>query len=143
MDLIEISDEEVNTPIKSVEQCKVTGADVSDKITLVQREIIRSEDLEVNKFIDFCLEQRLFDDSFYDYNNAFSIIATKLPATMAKMSADGEIIKKIDFIRCFKKSEYKGDPRHIFELIDKENEGIISCDDFVEFFLPFIKNITL
>lgn len=143
MDLIELSDEEAEIPIKSVEQCKVTDADTSDKITLVQREIIRSEDLEVNKFIDFCLEQQLFDDSFYDYNNAFSIIATKLPTTMAKMSADGEVIKKIDFIRCFQKRKYNGDSRHIFELIDKESQGMISCDDLVEFFLPFIKNITL
>jgi hypothetical protein len=66
-----------------------------------------------------------------------------LPSTIAKISDDGETINKNDFIIYFKKSGYLGDIDHIFNLMDKQEEEIIACDDFVEFLLPFVKNVTM
>jgi len=113
------------------------------EIILIQKENIDSDDPKIKQFIKFCLKKRLFDDSFYDYGNAFSLMATKLPITFEKLTKDGEKIEKNKFIKVFKKDfAYNGDILYIYNVINKDNKDFITWDEFADFFLPFVKYIT-
>lgn len=99
---------------------------------------------KIKKFVNFCIKKRLFDDTFYDYSNDFSIIATRLPNTFYKISNGKKIITKKTFKTFFKKNlKYKGDISYVYKLINKENKNDIVWDEFKDFFLQFVKNITL
>ena len=103
-----------------------------------------SNDPKIKEFIDFCIKRRLFDDGFYDYSNLFSAIATKLPDTFDIMSKNGKDIRRERFIYLMrKKYKYKGDLNYIYNLMDKDEKGFITWEEFKDFFLPFIQNITL
>jgi hypothetical protein len=113
------------------------------EITLIQKENIESKDLEINKFVNFSIETGIFDNTFYDYGNAFSVIATKLPIIFEKISSDGEHIKKNLFIKHFKKIGYNGNIHYIFNKMDEDLKGNIDWIQFVDFFLPFVKFVTI
>jgi len=114
-----------------------------NEIILIQKENIDSSDLKIMDFIKFCLKKRLFDDTFYDYGNAFSVMATKLPITFEKLTKDGKIIEKSTFINIFKNEfNYRGDIEYIFNNIKHKETNIITWEEFSNFFLPFVKYIT-
>ncbi len=114
------------------------------EIILIQKENIEADDPIIADFITFCINERLFDDTFYDYGNAFSIMATKLPITFEKMSDNGEDIPKKVFYNFFE-NEYKfnGDLDFIYEYIDADNKEYITWDEFINFYLPFVRYITV
>ncbi len=114
------------------------------EIILIQKENIEADDPIIGDFITFCINERLFDDTFYDYGNAFSIMATKLPIIFEKMSDNGEDIQKKVFYNFFE-NEYKfnGDLDFIYEYIDTDSKESITWDEFIDFFLPFIRYITV
>ena len=114
------------------------------EIILIQKENIEADDPIIGDFITFCIDERLFDDTFYDYGNAFSIMATKLPITFEKMSDNGEDIDKKVFYNFFE-NEYKfdGDLDFIYEYIDTDNKESVTWDEFINFFLPFIRYVTV
>jgi len=114
------------------------------EITLVKSHEPIITDSEISQFINFCKKKKLFDDTFYDYSNIFSAIATKLPDTFEDMSENGNEIDKTQFISSFRKNyKYKGNIKYIYSIIDKEEKGFITWEDFKEFFLPFVQNITM
>lgn len=117
-----------------------------NEIILIQKENIESEDPKIMDFIKFCLEKRLFDDTFYDYGNAFSVMATKLPITFEKLTKDGKKIERRTFLKVFRDEfEYRGDIEYIYNCIKKWKKGgkrSITWDEFSDFFLPFVKYIT-
>src|SRR5579885_1642622 len=88
----------------------------NDKVIyLIRNEQLDSEDPKVSEFLKFCLNKGLFDNTFYDWHNSFSIFATKLPKTFEKLSKDGNDIKKRTFITKFKKDfGYSGDINFIY-----------------------------
>jgi hypothetical protein len=110
-------------------------------------EEIKKENLKddkINKFIKFCIDKQLFNDSFYDYGNIFSVVATNLPDTFAKLSKGDEIVKKDKFKVAFqKKFSFTGDIDYIYNNIDVDNKGYITWEKFKEFFLPYVKNISM
>jgi hypothetical protein len=94
-------------------------------------------------FIKFCIKHQYFDDTFFDYSNIFSIVATKLPMTFKKICGTTTQIQKSRFNEFFKKSKYKGDMEFIYSSFDTTNKGFISWSEFRDFFLPFVRNVTM
>jgi len=117
--------------------------DDNDSIYLIKNLCTTPENADVSDFITFCLKNGLFDDTFYDYNNNFSIMATKLHLTYEQLSNEDYVNKKT-FINTFKKKfGYMGNISFIYKCIDCKNNGKISWEEFINFFLPYIKYITL
>ncbi len=120
-----------------------SGKNDKDEIIYIQKDNIESDDPLIMKFVAFCIKKRLFDDTFYDFGNKFSIVATKLPTTFDLMSKDGNSIKKEEFVKYFTKQKFKDDLEHIFDSMDDGNKGYVTWEDFIEFFVPFVKNVTI
>ncbi len=120
-----------------------SGKNDKDEIIYIQKDNIESDDPLIMKFVAFCIKKRLFDDTFYDFGNKFSIVATKLPTTFDLMSKDGSRIEKEEFVKYFTKQKFKGDLEHIFNSIDDGDKGYVTWEDFIEFFVPFVKNVTI
>lgn len=116
----------------------------TDEIILIQKDNIRVDNKNVMKFIKFCIDSRLFDDTYYDFGNAFSIMATKLPSTFDLISLDGKSIDKVLFIEFFTNEiEFDGDIEDIYNEIAKDNSDKIMWEDFIEFFIPFVRYVTI
>lgn len=116
----------------------------SKTIYLIHNEQIDSEDPNISEFLKFCINKGLFDNTFYDMHNAFSVVATKLPQTFEKLSSGKKDIRKRTFIKTFKTEYgYSGDISFIYSCLDIENKGFITWDEFVDFFLPFVQYITV
>lgn len=117
--------------------------DDSTDITFVFRNK-KITDNKISTFIKFCCNEKLFDDTFYDYGNEFSVVATKLPDTFFVLSNGQDTITKRKFKYIFKKKyKYNGDLNHIYNKIDNIKKGHITWSDFKDFFIPFVKNITI
>lgn len=111
-------------------------------IQIVEKEL-NDKDPEILKFIRFCIKHRLFDDSFYDYSNIFSAVATKLPNTFNTMSGGKNKVSFDNFNVLYKKKyKYRGNISYIFKYIDNNQKGYVTWEDFKDFFIPFVKNIT-
>ena len=116
----------------------------NDEIILIQKDNISYENENVMNFIKFCIDRRLFDDTFYDFGNAFSIMATKLTSTFDLISLDGKLIENILFIEFFKNEiHFDGDIENVYNEIDKDKKGHITWEDFIEFFIPFVRYVTI
>lgn len=114
------------------------------EITLIQKENIEVDEPKIMEFISFCIDKNLFDNTFYDYNNAFSVIATKLPITFEKLSDDGENIPKERFIKVYKDTyHYEGDIEFVYNQMDTDQKDYITWEEYTDFFLPFVKYITI
>ena len=114
------------------------------EIAFIQRKMEENNDKKINSFIKFCLKKKLFNDTFYDYGNIFSVVATNLPETFATISNGDEIVKRDKFsISFIKKYKFTGDIDYIYDSIDHEKKGYITWENFKEFFLPYIKNISM
>src|SRR6266576_2462893 len=61
---------------------------------IIRNECLREDDQILSEFLQFCLTKGLFDNTFYDTHNAFSVVATKLPKTFDKLSGNKDNIKK-------------------------------------------------
>ena len=143
IDNITYSSNDINSSCNTSDSSKDNEINVKE-ITLIQKDNISTDDKKVMNFINFCIKENIFDNTYYDYNNAFSIIATKLPVSFEKLSKDGENIKNDIFVKVFKNDyKYRGDLKYIFRQMDKENKGIISWEEYTNFFLPFVKYITV
>ena len=111
---------------------------------LIHNEQIDSDDPHISEFLKFCLSKGLFDNTFYDMHNSFSIVATKLPQTFEKLSNDADNIGKKIFIKKFKTEYgYPGNIAFIYSCFDKDNKNFITWDDFLDFFLPYVQYITV
>jgi|AntRauTorckE6833_2_1112554.scaffolds.fasta_scaffold63821_2 hypothetical protein len=142
-DIIFVDNTNIDNDVNSNSDTKDNEINVKE-ITLIQKDNITTDDKKVMNFINFCIKENIFDNTYYDYNNAFSVIATKLPISFEKLSNDGENIKKDMFIKVFKKDyKYRGNLKYIFKQMENENKGIISWEEYTEFFLPFIKYVTV
>ncbi len=120
------------------------GTVSASDITLIKKENIEHENPNVMEFIKFCVDMRLFDETFYDFGNAFSIMPTKLPSTFDLISLDSKIIQKSLFYNFFNiEFTFNGDINDIFSEIDKDEKGHITWEDFIEFFIPFVKYVTI
>lgn len=116
--------------------------DIND-ITFIFRNH-KIEDKQIEKFVNFCIKKQLFNDTFYDYGNEFSVVATRLPDTFFSLSKGKEIITKRRFKYIFnKKLKFKGNTNHIYLQLDPNQNGHIIWDDFRDFFLQFVKNVTM
>lgn len=112
-------------------------------MTIICRDNITSKNETIDKFVNYCLNEGLFDDSFYDYNNKFSIVATKLNITFDLISNEEDSISK-DFFCDFFEDEYpKDEIDFVFKVMDRDSKNYISWRSFIEFFLPFVKCITM
>jgi len=116
---------------------------------LIHNEYIDSDDPNISEFLKFCINKGLFDNTFYDMHNSFSVVATKLPQTFEKLSSnndnenDKNICKKT-FIKKFKKEYgFLGDINFIYSCLDTSEKGFITWDEFIDFFLPFVQYITV
>lgn len=99
-------------------------------------------DRTVQSFIDDCLKHHLFDNTFYDYNNMVSILATKLPQTFCKMSNYTDSITKQQFIDFFTSFGFSSDLEQIFAVFIKKSVNELTWFEFRDFFLPFICNVS-
>jgi hypothetical protein len=123
---------------------KNKGEDKDESIYLIQNYCTSSDDKKISEFLKFCINNGLFDNMFYDYNNNFSIMATKLHITFDQLSENDELIYKKKFISTFKnKYKYSGDLPYIFNMMDIKKDGKVTWDEFIEFFLPYIRYITV
>lgn len=117
---------------------------LTKSIYLIHNNQTISEDPIISDFIKFCKRDGLFDNTFYDYNNTYSVVATKLPITFGKISSDGSDVNRKTFINKFKKEfGYNGDINFIYNCIDSQKKGFVTWDDFLDFFLPFIEYVTV
>ena len=115
-----------------------------DTMYLIHNSQPKSGDPIISSFLNFCIKNGFFDNTFYDYKNSFSIIATKLNKTFEKLSENGAYINKNTFITKFKREYgFNGDINKIYKYFDKSGKGNISWDEFLEFFLPFIEFVTI
>ncbi|ARF09723.1 hypothetical protein Indivirus_2_102 [Indivirus ILV1] len=116
----------------------------SKTIYLVHNEEIDSDDPNISEFLKFCINKGLFDNTFYDMHNAFSVVATKLPQTFEKLCSGKTDIYKKSFIKKFKSEYgYPGNISFIYDCLDTENKGFITWDEFIDFFLPFVQYVTV
>ncbi len=116
----------------------------SKTVYLVHNEQIDSDDPNISEFLKFCINKGLFDNTFYDMHNAFSVVATKLPQTFEKLSSGKKDIYRRSFIKKFKTEYgYPGDISFIYNCLDTENKGFITWDEFIDFFLPFVQYVTV
>lgn len=123
-----------------------TNEDTDDEniMYLIQNSCLSSDDPNIDQFLTFCMDNGLFDNTFYDMHNTFSVVATKLPKTFEKLSKDGKDVKKRTFITKFKKEfGYPGDINFIYNCLDENKKGFITWDEFVDFFLPYIQYVTV
>lgn len=136
-DLIDVSDDEDNiSDTVSVDIVEEKINDKSIQITVIESNKTNSDAVD---FICYCIDKEYFDDSFYSYSNIFSIIGTRLPVTFDKMSKNSKTIDKHTFCAFF--GDYqKADV--IFDIIDIHSDGVIDWEQFKEFFIPFIKNVS-
>jgi len=120
-------------------------SETNDDITyLVHNNHPTSDDPTISEFLQFCINNGLFDNTFYDTQNVFSVVATKLPKTFEKLSSGKNDIKKRSFVTKFKKEfGYNGDINFIYNCLDPGKKGFITWDEFVDFFLPFVQYITV
>ena len=119
-------------------------SDETHEIILIQKEQIDYGPPEIARFIKFCLDNGYFDDTFYDYGNAFSILATKLPTTFEKISEDGETLDKESFINRFRDDlGFTGDLEVVWGAIDDTGKDTLDWEEFVDFFIPFVKAVTI
>ena len=101
-------------------------------------------DIRILHFIKFCIKNKLFDDTFFDYNNVFSIIATRLNSTFNIIRDKKDVIDKENFISFFKHTyKYKKDIAFVYDTFDKDNKNFITWNEFCDFFLPFVRNVTM
>jgi Ca2+-binding EF-hand superfamily protein len=60
------------------------------------------------------------------------------------MSDDGKTVDKEDFIKTFKKKmKYRGDLNYIYSLIDTDDKGYFYWNEMIDFYLPFVRNVTI
>jgi hypothetical protein len=145
-DLIELSDSENELDFEPIDfnNVNLNHDTQTFDIVLIEKDTLESDEPKVKDFVKFCIKKGLFDNTFYDYGNAFSVVATKLPVTFEKLSSDGENIPKKAFVTGFTKSfRYKGDIEFIYKYIDKDNKGFITWEEFTQFYLPFVRYTTL
>jgi hypothetical protein len=136
----EILNDEINT------NTNLTNDNDTEEKTmyLIHNKHISSDNPHISDFLQFCIDNGLFDNTFYDTHNALSVVATKLPRTFEKLSKDGEDINKKTFIRKFKQEfGYSGDLNFIYNCIDPKKKGFVTWDDFVDFFLPYVQYVTV
>lgn len=112
-------------------------------MTIICRDNITSKNETIDKFVNYCLNEGLFDDSFYDYNNKFSIVATKLNITFDLISNEYDTISKESFCDFFEDEFPKDEIDFVFKVMDRDSKNYISWMSFIEFFLPFVKCITM
>lgn len=112
-------------------------------IVLIQKDKIEVDEPRIMEFIRFCLNKKLFDDSFYDYGNAFSVIATKLPVLFEKLSTNGNTITKTNFRKVFKNYKFRGDINFIYEKMNVGGQKYVTWEQFLDFFLPFVRYVTI
>lgn len=150
--LIEISEDELfssNESLSSTSNDKNSEEsdddNSKDDVTyLVHNNNVNSDNPEISDFLQFCITKGLFDNTFYDTQNVFSVVATKLPKTFEKLSAGKNDIKKRSFVTKFKKDfGYKGDINFIYNCLDTSKKGFITWDEFIDFFLPYVQYITV
>lgn len=118
----------------------------NDKIIyLIHNNEIDSDDPNISYFLKFCIKKQLFDNTFYDFNNSYSIMATKLPITFSKIKENGnDDINKKTFIKKFRKDfGFNGDINFIYNCLDANKKGYFTWDDFLDFFLPYIEYVTV
>lgn len=138
----EINNDKTNANNNQQEDCDCSEDENS--MYLVHNRCLNSDDPNIDQFLTFCLENGLFDNTFYDMHNRFSAVATKLPRTFEKLSKDGNDVKKRTFIAKFKKEfKYPGDINFIYNCLDSNKKGFITLDEFVDFFLPYIQYVTI
>lgn len=152
--LIELSSEEYNSSDSNTSVCESSEKESEDKdsedkdseddkIILFQNDNTDIEDDIVMEFIEFCIKNNIFDNTFYDYGNAFSIVATKLPKMFEKMSKEYKYILKEDFINVFiNEYDFEGDIEYIYNYVEKEEEERVTIDELLDFFLLFVKYTT-
>ncbi|QKF93618.1 EF-hand domain-containing protein [Fadolivirus algeromassiliense] len=133
---------------KQIDSENTEGEDLDENgehtMYLIHNDRISSEDPNIDEFLKFCMDKGLFDNTFYDMHNTFSVVATKLPKTFEKLSKDGNDVKKRTFITKFKKEfGYPGDINFIYNCLDSTKKGFITWDEFVDFFLPYIQYVTM
>ena len=135
---------ENNIEESSQEDNNDSDDDDENTMYLIHNENTDSDDPNISEFIKFCIEKGYFDNTFYDMNNTFSVVATKLPRTFEKLSNNGDNVKKRVFIQKFKKDfGFHGNINFIYNCFDENKKGFITWDEFVDFFLPFIQYITV
>jgi hypothetical protein len=115
-----------------------------ESLFLICNNEIDSDNPKISAFLKFCISKGLFDNTFYDTHNMFSVMATKLPNTFELLSDDGEDVPKPTFVKFFRKDVgFKGDINFIYNCLDSKKKGFVTWDEFLNFFLPFIKYITV
>lgn len=124
-----------------IDKMNITNKSDGEKITYVYRNF-KIKNKKILKFIEHCIINGFFDDTFYDYSNNISIVATKLPDTFCDISGDNKFIIKKQFISFFSKSGFNDNIEYVYDQIDNNENGFIDWDEFKTFFLQFIKNIT-
>ena len=136
LDYIDIDD---NIPDENIEE-----DDDEIPLYLIRNECLSPDDPILSEFLQFCLTNGLFDNTFYDTHNAFSVVATKLPKTFDRLSNNKDNVKKKAFVAKFKNDfGYSGNANIIYNYLDSNNKGFITLDDFVDFFLPYIQYVTV
>lgn len=146
-ELIEISEDDdendVNMDTHNSKREKPKSNKNNDIINNIEITIVneyrKNDDLS-DEFVAYCIENKLFDNDYYDYSNVFSIIGTKLPMTFDDIAKNTTSVNKPTFCSYFKNFK---NPEYIFDIINKDNKKYIQWDDFKEFFLPYIKNVAM
>lgn len=143
-DDIKYNKKKINENLEEFNNTNGDNDDEENSMYLIHNSCVSSDDPNIDQFLTFCMDNGLFDNTFYDMHNTFSVVATKLPKTFEKLSKDGKDVKKRTFITKFKKEfGYPGDINFIYNCLDSSKKGFITWDEFVEFFLPYIQYITL
>lgn len=145
-DSIDLNDTEIDKDDEedAIESDGDNNSNNERSMYFIHNENIDSDDPKISEFLKFCINKGLFDNTFYDMHNAFSVVATKLPQTFEKLSINGDDIKKKTFIKKFQKDYgFLGDINFIYNCLDTSKKGFITWDEFVDFFLPFIQYITV
>jgi CRISPR/Cas system-associated endonuclease/helicase Cas3 len=144
--VIDNDDEAYNFDYNDTTNDVILDQDFSDKDTiyLIHNECLSPDDPNLSEFLQFCLAKGLFDNTFYDTHNEFSVVATKLPRTFDRISNNKDNIKKKAFVTKFKNDfGYSGNMNIIYNYLDTNKKGFITLDDFINFFLPYIQYVTV
>lgn len=128
------NNDQITPPIKNQLESK--------QLTVYSDHRARS-DKRLVAFVDFCCEKKLFHDQHLNLADRDAIFETGLPETFESICKNKKGISKQNFIRYFRQQQYSGDLKYLFQQLDRRRHGLISWEDFADFFFPFIRKVVI
>lgn len=120
-----------------------TNSNISNEINFVNvnKDISLLDDVKINSFIDFCIDNKLINNIALDNKNLFSICSSGLPDLYSQLIDNkfGYVTEK-NFCTFFQKKGFNNDIEYIYSKV-KNRKNKVSWAKFYSFFFVFLEKI--